>query len=101
MEILRLIDGAHGISYIDLAHLGSVGPEFFTSNLLQANGVNHVRTCSSILVKGTSSGWPNQTALPTSTSRLRCASCTCSQPALDTELSIYTLGLPFSSHGES
>jgi selenocysteine lyase/cysteine desulfurase len=32
MEILNLIDGAHGIGHIDLAHLGRVGSDFFTSN---------------------------------------------------------------------
>ena len=29
LEILSLIDGAHGIGHIDLTHLGEVGPEFF------------------------------------------------------------------------
>ncbi|KAF4556921.1 Hercynylcysteine sulfoxide lyase-like protein 2 [Elsinoe fawcettii] len=30
--ILSLVDGAHGLGHIDLTHLGTVGPDFFTSN---------------------------------------------------------------------
>ncbi|USP74079.1 uncharacterized protein yc1106_01353 [Curvularia clavata] len=32
MEILSLIDGAHGIGMLDLTHLGKVSPDFFVSN---------------------------------------------------------------------
>lgn len=32
LEIMSLIDGAHGIGHIDLTHLGAVGPDFMVSN---------------------------------------------------------------------
>ncbi|KFY88094.1 hypothetical protein V500_06556 [Pseudogymnoascus sp. VKM F-4518 (FW-2643)] len=32
LQILSLIDGAHGVGHVDLTHLGRVGPDFFTSN---------------------------------------------------------------------
>ena len=31
-DILSLIDGAHGVGHIDLTHLASIGPDFFTSD---------------------------------------------------------------------
>ena len=58
LEVLSLIDGAHGIGHIDLKHLGSVGPDFFVSNCHKYVSISRsIRSNSLDVIRLGRGGW--------------------------------------------